>query len=253
MSQLSKSQLQSDNNSSFPNNNSGYITPAILRGFNTDMIDSLVDENSYGIDSASFSASIAELTDFSASFSGAFVTPAELDAALAYSASVLQTNINITSASLTGQLNASSSQLQQNINAASAALDATIDGVQAEFVAYTASMNQKTGSFATTGSNTFVGNQIISGALTVTSTASFNGNATANDVSLLLTNSSSLILTSGSSVNVVSPGSITGSVLANEFILPIVAPATPQTGSMYFSGSFIYVYTGTQYRSASLA
>lgn len=35
-------------------------------------------------------------------------------------------------------------------------------------------------------------------------------------------------------------------------ILSNVAPTSPQTGSMYFSGSFIYVYTGTQYRSASL-
>jgi hypothetical protein len=29
-------------------------------------------------------------------------------------------------------------------------------------------------------------------------------------------------------------------------------PASPQTGSIYFNGSFIYVYDGTQYRSASL-
>ena len=45
---------------------------------------------------------------------------------------------------------------------------------------------------------------------------------------------------------------VTGSLQATHFILPTVAPTTPQTGSMYFSGSFIYVYTGTQYRSASL-
>lgn len=31
------------------------------------------------------------------------------------------------------------------------------------------------------------------------------------------------------------------------------APTSPQTGSIYFSGSLIYVYDGTQYRSASLA
>ena len=46
--------------------------------------------------------------------------------------------------------------------------------------------------------------------------------------------------------------SVTGSLQATHFILPTVAPTTPQTGSMYFSDSFIYVYTGTQYRSASL-
>lgn len=35
-------------------------------------------------------------------------------------------------------------------------------------------------------------------------------------------------------------------------VLPTTLPATLQTGSMYFSGSFIYVYDGLQYRSASL-
>ena len=61
MSQLSKTQLAAENQSDFPNNNVGFITPTILRGFNTDMIDSLVDENSYNIDSSSFSGSIAML------------------------------------------------------------------------------------------------------------------------------------------------------------------------------------------------
>lgn len=49
-------------------------------------------------------------------------------------------------------------------------------------------------------------------------------------------------------------GSVTvsGSLRANIFTLPTSEPLSPQTGSVYFSGSFIYVYTGTQYRSASL-
>jgi hypothetical protein len=47
-------------------------------------------------------------------------------------------------------------------------------------------------------------------------------------------------------------GSFIGSVEANALILPTSAPVTPQTGSVYFDGSFIYVYTGTQYKSASL-
>lgn len=38
----------------------------------------------------------------------------------------------------------------------------------------------------------------------------------------------------------------------NEIILAKTAPPTPKTGSVYFSNSFIYVYDGTQYRSASL-
>ena len=61
MSQLNKTQLEAENQSNFPNNNFGYITPALLRGFNTDMIDSLVDEGQYNIDSSSVSGSIAML------------------------------------------------------------------------------------------------------------------------------------------------------------------------------------------------
>ena len=61
MSQLTKTQLAAENASDFPNNNAGAITPTILRGFNTDMIDSLVDEISYNIDSASLSGSVSSV------------------------------------------------------------------------------------------------------------------------------------------------------------------------------------------------
>jgi predicted RecA/RadA family phage recombinase len=62
MSELTKVQLKSDNNSSFPDNNTGYITPTILRDFNTNVIDSLVDEISYNVESASFNTRITALT-----------------------------------------------------------------------------------------------------------------------------------------------------------------------------------------------
>jgi hypothetical protein len=39
MAQLSKQALIVENNTSFPNNNTNYITPSILRSFNTDMIE----------------------------------------------------------------------------------------------------------------------------------------------------------------------------------------------------------------------
>ena len=80
MSQLTKNQLKTDNNSSFPNNTTGYITPTILRDFNTNMIDSLVDEVTYLADSASFSGSIAQLQDFSSSLDATFATDAQLTA-----------------------------------------------------------------------------------------------------------------------------------------------------------------------------
>jgi len=61
MSELSKTQLTAENNSNFPNNNTGFITPEKLRTFNQDMIDSMVDEQTYNVDSSSFSGSIAML------------------------------------------------------------------------------------------------------------------------------------------------------------------------------------------------
>ena len=53
MAELNKSQLTTENNNSFPNNNEGLITPQILREFNQDMIDSLVDEVSFNALTAS--------------------------------------------------------------------------------------------------------------------------------------------------------------------------------------------------------
>jgi len=60
MSQLTKNQLESENQSSFPNNTSNYITPQALREFNTDMIQSTVNQTIYTADSASFSQRITQ-------------------------------------------------------------------------------------------------------------------------------------------------------------------------------------------------
>ena len=59
MSVESKYTLKAQNQSSFPNNETGYITPEILREFNIDMIDSLVDELGFNI----YSASVASNTN----------------------------------------------------------------------------------------------------------------------------------------------------------------------------------------------
>jgi hypothetical protein len=70
MAEISKQALKVENNTSFPNNNVGAITPAILRAFNVDMIDSLVDEQTYTSDSASWNQQIDALEQFTASASG---------------------------------------------------------------------------------------------------------------------------------------------------------------------------------------
>jgi hypothetical protein len=52
MSQLNKTQLEQVNQTNFPNNTVQFITPQKLREMNTDIIDSMVDEISYNVDSA---------------------------------------------------------------------------------------------------------------------------------------------------------------------------------------------------------
>ena len=70
MAELTKQALKVENNTNFPNNNTGYITPALLREFNTDMIDSMVDEIGYKTDSGSWNQAIDSLNQFTASATG---------------------------------------------------------------------------------------------------------------------------------------------------------------------------------------
>jgi len=67
MSQITKNALKVENNQSFPNNNTGYITPALLREFNVDMIDSTVNQSLYDTASAGWDNSISALNTFTAS------------------------------------------------------------------------------------------------------------------------------------------------------------------------------------------
>jgi hypothetical protein len=62
MAQLTKQALIVENNTSFPNNNTNYITPAILRSFNVDMIDSNVNQGVYNADSSSWNSKIANIS-----------------------------------------------------------------------------------------------------------------------------------------------------------------------------------------------
>jgi len=74
MSQISKQALKVDNNTSFPNNTTGYISPTILRGFNTNMIDSLVDEITFTAFSSSVTSSIQLLNAYTASIQPSFTS-----------------------------------------------------------------------------------------------------------------------------------------------------------------------------------
>lgn len=150
MSELTKNQLKTDNNSSFPNNTTGYITPQILRDFNVNMIDSLVDEVSYTAESASFSSSIAQLQSFSSSLDATFATDAQLTA--------LSSSVAVTNAAQLVTASASGNTITFTKGNGST-FGVTVSG----------GGTIDTGSFATTGSNVFKDSQVVSGSVTATS------------------------------------------------------------------------------------
>ena len=60
MANKTKQQLIVENNTLFPTNNAGAITADNLRAFNTDIINSTVNQDEYTTDSASFDARIEQ-------------------------------------------------------------------------------------------------------------------------------------------------------------------------------------------------
>ena len=157
MSQISKQGLSVDNGISFPNNNSGQITPTALRNFNTNMIDSLVDENTYQPFTASVNSSISALNTFTASQQPTFT------ALNSFTASQLTLN--------TGYNNATSS------------LNTSVSGLQSQtsqLSTFTGSINQIQSAGITLGNATRFN---FSGLMTASITANVGGNIA--DISLL--------------------------------------------------------------------
>ena len=204
---LNKQQLEVVNQTNFPDNNTQLITPALLRDFNTDIIDSIQLTGSYattgsntfvgnqiitgnlnvsGVISASVlyvqteTASVIyssgsnqlgdELTDIqtlsgsvrvqgsltvngtpvltsSADVTG-FVTTSSFNA-YTQSANQRLTSLETNSASVNVSIN--------NLNQTTASLNTSVTNIN-QFTQSQAALN---GTFATTGSNTFTGNQII--------------------------------------------------------------------------------------------
>jgi hypothetical protein len=119
MSEISKQALKVDNSTSFPNNTTGYISPTILRAFNVNMIDSLVEQEGYNEDSASWNISIGQLNTYTASFAPS------LSSLNAFTASQLVVNSN---------LNVFTQSANASIN--------RLDSFSSSFNAYTSSINQ---------------------------------------------------------------------------------------------------------------
>jgi hypothetical protein len=142
MSELSKNQLTQDNNNSFPNNNTGYITPTILRTFNQNMIDSLVDEIQYNVESASFDARINVL-DPSGSAQALLALEQATASLNAYTQSQNSFNSSAT-ASIVALQNFSSSldttyatdaQLSASVSALSSSVTVTTNGLSSSILA----------------------------------------------------------------------------------------------------------------------
>jgi hypothetical protein len=208
MSELSKQALKVENNTSFPNNNAGLITPSNLRTFNEDMIDSTVNQATYTTDSASFDNRIDTIASGSTGGTGilsssnqTFVqfsssVDTRLDSLESFSSSLDVTFVNQSElAQATGSLlntasfdnntrnltftKADNSQFSVNIPDATGSVGSFV--TTQSFQDYTSSNDgkvnsliNKTGSYATTGSNNFIGNETITGSLIVSSSTTQN-------------------------------------------------------------------------------
>lgn len=123
MSELSKQALKVENNTSFPNNNNGQITPSDLRAFNVDMIDSTVNQTQYTSDSASWNQQIDALEQFTSSQQPSFN---QLNAFTA-SQLVINTGVNSFTQSANGRLTALESETA-NLEAWTASVNEIADG-----------------------------------------------------------------------------------------------------------------------------
>jgi hypothetical protein len=210
MSEISKQALKVDNNQSFPNNNAGAITPAILRAFNENMIDSMVDEISYNEDSASWNAKINSLDASGSAASIAALNQFTSSALVTASFNNDTRNLTFTKGDLStfsvnipdvsgsdsnlSALNAFTQSAQLEINALesfTASVAGTNTFTQSAQVSINA-LNAETASYAKTNvDNRFTTGQTITGSLVVT------GTITANELHVII-ESSSIIYSSGS-------------------------------------------------------
>lgn len=170
MAILTKAQLKAENSSSFPNNNSQAITPQILRDYNVDIIDTLVDSNS----TASFART--DLTNqFSATNNFTSISASSFVSASAFTGDgsrltnitasvalpildegVLQgyaTSMNFTGSAISAQVIAGTAVVQVNIDNVGLVTTASFNAYTSSTNAFTASTNQFTQSVNTSITN----------------------------------------------------------------------------------------------------
>jgi len=236
MAEITKQALKVDNNTSFPNNNAGAITPAILRAFNVNMIDSMVDEIGYNVDSASWNVSIDNIEAFSGS-----------------------TNVSITN------LNASSASQQvsiNNINAFTASQQSFNASATASIVELLNLSSSLSGGFVTEGELAAATASLITQIDTKLNTSSFNAYTASTNTSITNLNASSASQqVSINALNVFTASQSTASLVTsitnlNTFsasALVSISNLNTTTASLNTSVTNINSATASLFTSASLA
>ena len=168
---------------------------------NADTLDGL-DSTVFTLTS-SFNAQTASFTAFTASILAQTASLNSFSASiLSYTASQNITNGTFTLTSSFNAQTASFTAFTSSINAFSASI-LTFTGSAATRLgaleSYTSSLNNKTSSFATTGSNTFIGNQVVSGSFTTSGSITSTSTITAQTL-VVQTITSSVVYSSGSNI-----------------------------------------------------
>jgi uncharacterized coiled-coil protein SlyX len=310
---LNKQQLEAVNQANFPDNNSQFITPQLLREFNTDMIDAIQLTGSYattgsntfvgnqtingnlnvsGVISASVlhvqveTASVIyssgsnqlgdELTDIQ-TLSGSVKIQGQLlinGVPLSSGSATIDTGSLVTTASFNQYTQSTNLRLNSlesnsasvnvsisNLNTTTASLNTSITNLNA----FSASQKTLNGTFATTGSNTFTGNQIIDRASKLYTNGIYWTDVTAgfNNLEIINQGGGNLDFASlnGGRMRVVNtPLVLTGSILSSNSDISTSANiyaanltgsgGTINTGSFATTGS--NTFTGENYFSQSV-
>jgi len=210
MAILTKAQLKAENSSSFPNNNSQAITPQILRDYNVDIIDTLVDSN----DTGSFARTdltndFTQTNNFTSISASAFVSASNfigdgskltnITASIALpilDEGILQgyaTSMNFTGSAISAQVIAGTAVVQVNIDNVGLVTTASFNAYTQSTNQFTASTNQFTQSVNTSITNlnaSSASQQVSINALNVY-TASQDSSSIVNSITELNTFSAS--------------------------------------------------------------
>jgi len=217
MAILTKAQLQADNSASFADNNTQAITPLILRSYNGNVIDTLVDS----LDTGSF-ARTAVSNDFTAANSFTSISASSFISASAFTGDGSRlTNITASTAlpiseegvllGYATQLNFSGSNISASLAAGIATISVTVNNLvtTSSFNQFTASTNTFTASvdtkFTAVGSSTASLNSFTASQTTKDSTLAIYTASVNNSISALnqftASQSTSSIVTSITNLN----------------------------------------------------